>query len=125
MEPKADIEVVVKTFYVEGQSDPDDERYVFAYTIHISNRGGVACQLINRHWIITDGRGETEEVRGEGVVGKQPRLAAGETFEYTSGAILKTPVGAMQGSYEFRDDTGNLFDVPIAPFSLSMPNVVH
>ncbi len=119
------IDVDVTTQYVEGQSDPSDDRYVFAYTITITNRGAAPSQLLNRHWIITDASGGVEEVRGEGVIGQQPRLAAGESFQYTSGAILKTPVGAMQGEYEFVDDEGRSFDVPIAPCTLSMPNLVH
>jgi len=119
------IEVKVSTSYVEAQSSPEQERYVFAYTITISNHDSSPHQLLNRHWIITDASGRVEEVRGEGVVGQQPRLLPGESFQYTSGAVLKTPVGAMQGSYEFVGDNGRRFDVPIAPFSLSMPNVVH
>ncbi len=125
MNSPPDIEVAVVTQYVEAQSEPVNNRYVFAYTIRVTNRGAAPSQLLHRHWIITDASGEVEEVRGEGVVGQQPRLGSGEAFEYTSGAILKTPVGSMHGAYEFRDDDGNLFDVPIAPFSLSMPNVVH
>ena len=119
------IDVSVSTQYVEGQSEPSEERYVFAYTITITNRGPGTHQLLNRHWIITDASGAVEEVRGEGVIGQQPRLASGESFQYTSGAILKTPVGAMQGEYEFIDEHGRLFEVPIAPFTLSMPNLVH
>ncbi|MEM7080958.1 MAG: Co2+/Mg2+ efflux protein ApaG [Pseudomonadota bacterium] len=117
--------VEVATQYIENQSDPDTERYAFAYTITITNRGVAPAQLKNRHWIITDAQGEIEEVRGEGVVGQQPRLQPGEAFQYTSGAILRTPVGAMQGSYEFVDDAGAAFDVPIPAFSLSLPNLVH
>jgi len=120
-----DIQIDVLAYYVDAQSEPDEERYVFAYHITINNRSAVPCQLISRHWIITDATGAVEEVKGEGVVGKQPRLEAGETFQYTSGAILKTPVGAMQGAYHFVDDGGSTFEVPIAPFSLSMPNLVH
>ncbi len=122
---KASIEVSVSTQYVEGQSEPGEERYVFAYTITIHNRGPGTHQLLNRHWVITDASGAVEEVRGEGVIGQQPRLKADESFQYTSGAILKTPVGAMQGEYEFVDEDGKLFEVPIAPFTLSMPNLVH
>jgi ApaG protein len=119
------IEITVATRYVDAQSEPVNDRYVFAYTITITNHSSTPSQLLRRHWIITDAAGEVEEVRGDGVVGQQPRLKTGEVFEYTSGAILKSPVGAMQGTYEFSDDEGNLFEVPIAPFSLSMPNVVH
>lgn len=121
----SDIAIAVATQYVEAQSDPVTKRYAFAYTITITNGGTQAAQLLNRHWVITDGGGEVEEVRGEGVVGQQPRLQPGESFQYTSGAILRTPVGAMQGSYEFADDEGSRFDVPIPVFSLSLPNLVH
>ena len=119
------VEVSVVTHYVEAQSEPAEERYVFAYTITITNNGSQPAQLMSRHWIITDASGEVEEVRGEGVVGKQPVLAPGESFEYTSGAILKTPVGAMQGEYTFIGDDQTPFSAPIAAFSLSMPNLVH
>ncbi len=125
MAVNADIEINVSTAYVEGQSDPGQDRYVFAYTITIINRGPQPSQLLNRHWVISDASGGVEEVRGEGVVGQQPRLMPGQAFEYTSGAILKTPVGAMHGEYEFVDDGGERFEVAIAPFSLSMPNLVH
>lgn len=125
MPSSADIEVNVSTAYVEAQSDPQQDRYVFSYTITIANHGQHASQLLNRHWIISDAAGGVEEVRGEGVVGQQPRLLPGQAFEYTSGAILKTPVGSMHGEYEFVGDSGEHFAVPIAPFSLSMPNVVH
>ena len=107
------------------RADPDTNRYVFSYTITIRNNSPAAAQLLNRHWIITNGQGEVEEVRGEGVVGKQPKLAPGEAFEYTSGAILKTPVGSMQGSYEFANEAGARFNVEIPAFSLSVPNLVH
>ncbi len=119
------IEIKVQTKYVVEQSAPDEDRYVFAYAIRIFHHGGEPCQLLSRHWVITDGAGEVEEVRGEGVVGKQPRLVDGETFEYTSGAILKTPVGTMQGSYRFKSDNGQTFDVPIDVFSLNVPHLVH
>lgn len=125
MPVSADIEVKVITAYVEAQSDPQQDRYVFSYTITITNHGNEASQLLNRHWVISDASGGVEEVRGEGVVGQQPQLMPGQAFEYTSGAILKTPVGSMHGEYEFVDAGGNLFEVPITPFSLSMPNLVH
>ena len=119
------IEVDVRTRYLEDQSSPASDRYVFAYTISISNRGLVAAQLVERHWIITHGSGRVEEVRGEGVVGQQPRLRPGETFEYTSGAVLDTDVGSMRGSYRMQAEDGTLFDAPIAPFTLSIPRVIH
>ncbi len=121
----SDIEVKVATQYLEAQSEPEAERFVFAYTIRIINRGDETSQLRNRHWIITDARGEVEEVRGAGVVGQEPVLEPGASFEYTSGAILKTPVGAMQGAYEFEGSDGRRYDVPIPPFSLSIPKLVH
>ena len=93
--------------------------------ITITNEGTAPAKLLSRHWIITDATGGVEEVRGDGVVGHQPRLSPGESFEYTSGSILKTPVGTMQGSYEFVDDEGKRFEAPISVFSLSVPNMVH
>ena len=119
------IDVDVATRYVAGDSEPDAGRYVFAYTITISHLGGAPAQLLNRHWVITNGDGDVEEVKGPGVVGEQPRLTDGQAFRYTSGAVLTTEVGSMRGSYEFRTDAGELFDVPIAVFSLSRPNAVH
>jgi len=119
------IEVSVQVHYLDSESSSEEERYAFAYTITISNRGAVPSQLLNRRWIITDGRGEVQEVAGPGVVGQQPRLSSGEQFTYTSGAVLKTPVGTMEGSYQFCIDSGELFDVPIPVFSLRVPNMVH
>ena len=115
----------MQVHYLDSESSSEEERYAFAYTITISNRGAVPRQLLNRHWIITDGRGEVQEVAGPGVVGQQPRLSSGEQFTYTSGAVLKTPVGTMEGSYQFCIDSGELFDVPIPVFSLRVPNMVH
>ena len=119
------LHIVATPKYLDEQSEPQEQRYVFAYTIEIENVGEVPCQLLNRHWIITDGTGEVEEVRGEGVVGQQPHLVAGQKFEYTSGAILKTPVGTMHGEFEFTDDAGARFEVPIPVFSLRVPNLIH
>ena len=115
----------MRVHYLDSESSIEEERYAFAYTITISNRGAVPSQLLNRRWIITDGRGEVQEVAGPGVVGRQPRLSSGEQFMYTSGAVLKTPVGTMEGSYQFCIDSGELFDVPIPVFSLRVPNMVH
>jgi len=115
------IRVTVQSLYLADQSSPDDERYVFAYTVAISNEGARPAQLRTRHWVITDGRGSVEEVRGDGVVGEQPRLHPGETFQYTSGCVLTTPVGTMHGSYRMVRDDGTPFDVTIAPFSLASP----
>ena len=119
------ISVDVQTTYVDVQSAPDDDRYVFAYTITISNEGSIPAQLLSRHWIITDSNGAVQEVRGEGVVGEQPHLEPGESFRYTSGAIIKTPVGSMRGSYQMIADDGETFDAEIAPFSLSIPRTLH
>lgn len=117
--------VDVATAYVEDQSDPREQRFVFAYTITIRNEGEVPARLLTRHWIITDANGKVQEVRGEGVVGEQPHLKPGQGFRYSSGAVLETPVGVMQGSYQMLADDGRRFDAPIAPFSLAMPGVVH
>jgi ApaG protein len=119
------IEVSVQVHYLDSESSSEEERYAFAYTITVSTRGAVPSQLLNRRWIITDGRGEVQEVVGPGVVGQQPRLSSGEQFTYTSGAVLKTPVGTMEGTYQFCIDSGELFDVPIPVFSLRVPNMVH
>ncbi len=115
-----DIRIQVKTDFLEQESDPEAERFVFAYTITISNAGSVPARLLNRHWIITDANGKVEEVRGKGVVGKQPYLKPGENFRYTSGTLLTTPVGSMHGSYDMLADDGTRFDADIAPFSLAM-----
>lgn len=117
--------VAVKTTYIPEQSDPGNDRYVFAYTITIRNEGNVPAKLLTRHWLITDADGKTQEVRGDGVVGEQPYLKPGEGFEYTSGTMLETPVGSMQGSYHMLADDGQEFDCPIAPFTLSMPLKIH
>ncbi len=117
-------EIGVEVRYIERESDPGEGRFVFAYTITISNRGDAAAQLMSRYWRITNAEGRVEEVAGPGVVGKQPVIEPGQAYRYTSAAILETPVGSMEGYYEFRSDTGR-FRVPIAPFSLSQPNVVH
>ncbi len=115
------IRVAVQSHYLADQSSPNDDRYVFAYTITISNEGTRTAQLRTRHWIITDGRGAIEEVRGDGVVGEQPRLAPGQSFQYTSGCVLTTPIGTMHGTYRFWRDDGSFFDATIAPFSLAAP----
>ena len=122
---KYSIRVDVTTRYLDDQSDMADNRYVFAYTIKISNVGTVPAQLISRHWLITDADGEVQEVRGLGVVGHQPLLKPGENFEYTSGCALATPVGTMKGSYQMTAEDGVQFDAPIAEFVLTMPRVLH
>ena len=124
-EEKYNIRVTVDTVYVEEQSDPETDRYVFAYTITIENSGSITAQLLNRHWVITDAAGQVQEVRGEGVVGEQPILQPGGTFRYTSAAMIETPVGTMTGSYEMVADDGVRFDAEIPAFKLSAPNLLH
>jgi len=119
------IEVSVETQYVEGESDPDNNRYVFAYTITIINEGEQPAKLLTRHWLITDANGKTQEVHGEGVVGEQPHIEPGHGFRYTSGAVLETPVGSMRGSYQMLADDGTAFDAPIEVFSLADPKKLH
>jgi ApaG protein len=122
---KYHISVSVNTAYLAEQSDPASERYVFAYTITIANTGTVAAQLISRHWIITDAENVIQEVKGLGVVGEQPLLRPGESFEYTSGTAMATPVGTMRGTYQMVAEDGNKFDAEIPVFTLSMPRVLH
>lgn len=119
------IEIEVETEFVSAQSDPGANRYVFAYTITIRNTGGVAAQLLTRHWTITDANGRVQEVNGDGVVGEQPHLEPGEGFRYSSGALLETPVGTMQGKYHLRADDGAEFDAQIPAFTLAIPNILH
>jgi ApaG protein len=126
MEKKqCDIRIQVATSYVDDESEPESDRYVFAYTITISNSGEIPAQLISRHWIITDANGKVQEVNGDGVVGEQPKLKPGEEFRYSSGAVLETPVGAMQGLYRMEADGGISFDALIAPFTLAVPGLLH
>ena len=119
------IVVDVATAYVEEQSEPREKRFVFAYTITIKNQGNLPARLLTRHWIITDANGKVQEVRGDGVVGEQPHLKPGQGFRYSSGAVIETPVGTMQGSYQMLADNGQQFDAPIAPFRLAIPGVLH
>jgi len=118
-----DVEVISR--FLDEQSAPDEDRFVFAYTVQIRNRGRVPAQLVSRHWIITDANGKIEEVRGRGVIGEQPWLRPGDIFEYTSGAVLETSLGTMRGSYDMIADDGTRFDVPIASFTLSIPRTLH
>jgi ApaG protein len=122
---KYDIQVIVRTAYVPEQSDPGSDRYVFAYTVTIANEGTASAQLISRHWVITDAENQVQEVRGLGVVGEQPFLRPGESFEYTSGTSLGTPVGTMHGSYQMVAEDGQKFEAAIPEFTLSMPRVLH
>jgi ApaG protein len=122
---KYDITIVPKATYVEDQSDPSKDQYVFAYTVTISNTGNIPAQLISRHWIITDANGKVLEVKGLGVVGQQPLLKPGESFEYTSGTHLETAVGTMHGTYQMIAEDGQQFDAPIPSFTLSVPRILH
>lgn len=119
------IEIQVDSEYDAEQSDVAQDRFVFAYTITITNTGNVSAQLISRHWVITDANGQVQEVRGLGVVGEQPLLQPGESFEYTSGCVIATPIGTMHGSYQMVADDGTKFEVPIDEFTLVMPRVLH
>ncbi|THF61173.1 Co2+/Mg2+ efflux protein ApaG [Pseudothauera rhizosphaerae] len=119
------IQVEAVAEYVAEQSDPDDDRYVFAYRITVTNTGTVSAQLISRHWVITDGTGKQQEVRGLGVIGEQPVLAPGEKFDYTSGSSIATAVGTMHGSYQMVAEDGHKFEAEIPPFMLAMPRVLH
>jgi ApaG protein len=123
--PDHHVTVQVESEYIEGQSQPDQERYVFAYHVRIRNDGAKPAQLLSRHWIITDANGQVQEVRGEGVVGKQPRLEPDEEFSYSSGTVLATSVGTMRGSYHMVDGEGTPFEAEIPTFTLSVPRTLH
>jgi len=120
-----DIRVDVDTLYVESESDPDNNKFVFAYTITIRNVGAMAAKLLTRHWVIRDANGKVQEVQGDGVVGEQPHLKPGEGFQYTSGTMLETSMGTMGGSYILVTDDGEEFKAPIADFLLSAPRILH
>jgi ApaG protein len=124
-EKKYEITVAARTAFVPDQSDVDGNRYVFAYTITITNTGSLPAQLVSRHWIITDANNQVQEVRGEGVVGEQPMLRPNESFQYTSGTAIATPVGTMRGTYQMVAEDGRQFDATIPEFTLSMPRVLH
>src|SRR3989344_6884496 len=118
---KHQIQIDARTVYLPGQSAPGEDRYVFAYTVTITNAGSVPARLVTRHWVITDANDKIQEVRGDGVVGEQPHIAPGTSFEYTSGTILETPVGIMRGSYQLVADDGTRFDAQIPALTLSAP----
>jgi ApaG protein len=122
---KYEISISPQSQYLADQSDEPAGRFVFAYTITLRNTGSISAQLISRHWIITDATGHTEEVKGPGVVGEQPVLAPGESFQYTSGCPLKTSSGLMRGTYQMVTEDGDHFDIEIAPFALHEPYTIH
>ena len=124
-EPRYVIDVSVVTRYLPEQSQPEHQRYAFAYTITVSNTGTVAAKLLSRHWVITDGDGHVEEVRGAGVVGQQPLIEPGEQHTYSSGSVLTTKVGTMQGSYLMQANDGHQFKAIIKPFRLAVPGALH
>lgn len=120
-----DIRVSVKTEYLPSESDEDNNRFVFAYTITVENHGSEAAKLLSRHWIITDAESRIQEVKGKGVIGEQPYLKEGESFSYTSGTMIETKVGSMQGSYQMIADDSHTFDAIVAPFTLAIPGILH
>lgn len=124
-EPRYQIDVEVVSRHLPEQSRPEQERYAFAYTVTLHNSGAVPAKLLTRHWIITDGNGKVQEVHGQGVIGEQPTLAPGESFRYTSGCVMETPVGTMHGSYQMVAGDGHHFDAVIPPFMLAVPRVLH
>jgi len=119
------IKVDVIAEYLSRQSRPDQGQYAFAYHITIQNQSDIPAKLLSRHWVITDGNESQQEVRGMGVIGEQPVIAAGESYQYSSGVVLDTPIGTMHGSYKMVDDYGHEFDAPIKPFLLSTPHAVN
>lgn len=122
---KHQIEVRAVANFLPEQSEPEADRFTFAYTITITNQGEVPARLVARHWIITDGNNEVQEVKGQGVVGEQPLLNPGDSFEYTSGTVMPTPVGTMHGSYQMIGDDGSRFDAEIPMFSLAVSETLH
>ena len=119
------IDISVDTYYIEAESDAKADRFMFAYTITIKNKSTVAAKLLTRHWIITDANNHVQEVKGKGVIGEQPHLKPGESFKYTSGTVIETPVGSMQGSFHMVTDDDKPFEVEIAPFSLAIPRILN
>nr|WP_322941133.1 Co2+/Mg2+ efflux protein ApaG [Pseudomonas sp. s4] len=124
-DPRYQIDVSVTTRYLAAQSQPEQNRYAFSYTITIVNNGELPAQLLSRHWIITDGDGRAQEVRGAGVIGQQPHIAPGASHTYSSGTVMATQVGTMQGSYQMLAEDGKRFDATIAPFRLAVPGALH
>ncbi|WP_313514836.1 Co2+/Mg2+ efflux protein ApaG [Pseudomonas sp.] len=124
-DPLYHIDVTVISRFLPEQSQPEQERFAFAYTVTLSNAGEQPAKLISRHWVITDGNGNVQEVRGSGVIGQQPRLEPGQSHTYSSGTMMTTRVGSMHGSYQMLADDGTRFDAPIAPFRLAVPGALH
>lgn len=124
-DPRYQIEVDAQSIFIDTQSNPDDRRFVFAYTVTIHNRGSLPAQLLHRYWKITDGDGHVREVQGDGVVGEQPTIVPGDAFTYTSGAVLETEVGTMEGHFEMCAADGETFQAPIPLFSLLRPSALH
>jgi ApaG protein len=125
MSEKNKILVEATPYFIEGQSVPEQNRYVFAYTVTITNVGSAPARLMTRHWLITDANGKIQEVNGEGVVGEHPYLTPGDSFRYTSAAMIETPVGVMQGKYQMLSDSGESFKAAIPKFTLSIPRILH
>ncbi|KQO39310.1 Co2+/Mg2+ efflux protein ApaG [Pseudomonas chengduensis] len=124
-DPRYQIDVSVTTRYLAAQSQPEQSRYAFSYTVTIVNNGELPAQLLSRHWIITDGDGRVQEVRGAGVIGQQPHIEPGASHTYSSGTVMTTQVGTMQGSYQMLAEDGKRFDASIAPFRLAVPGALH
>ncbi|CAM4061036.1 Co2+/Mg2+ efflux protein ApaG [Pseudomonas wadenswilerensis] len=124
-DPRYQIDVSVVTRFLKEQSDPENDRFAFAYTITVKNNGTVPAKLMSRHWLITNGDGHVEEVKGAGVIGQQPLIEPGESHTYSSGAVISTTVGTMQGSYQMFAEDGKRFDAIIAPFRLAVPGALH
>lgn len=124
-DPRYQIDVSVVTRFLPEQSQPEQHRFAFAYTVTVLNNGQLPARLLSRHWVITDGDGKVEEVRGPGVIGQQPLIAAGATHTYSSGTVMATTVGNMQGSYQMQAEDGKKFDAVIAPFRLAVPGALH
>ena len=124
-DPRYQIDVSVVTRFLPEQSQPEHHRFAFAYTVTVLNNGQLPARLLSRHWVITDGDGKVEEVRGPGVIGQQPLIAAGASHTYSSGTVMATTVGNMQGSYQMQAEDGKKFDAVIAPFRLAVPGALH
>lgn len=124
-EKNYNITVTVTTKYIEAESNPNANRFVFSYTIKIENKGDIATKLLSRHWVITDANNRVQEIKGKGVIGEQPYLRPGEFFQYSSGTMMETPVGSMQGTYQMVADDGHHFDAVIDPFTLALPRMLN